>query len=64
MEIIKMEEHLLEKVQERKRRIEESIFFGVMGEREKKVADMIYNKKQGNKLAGSDVKELHVAISA
>ena len=64
MEIVKMEEHLLEKVQERKRRIEESIFFGGMGEREKKVADMIYNKKQGSKLTGSDVKDLHAALSA
>ena len=54
----------MEKVKERKRRIEESIFFGVMGEREKKAADMIYNRKQGSKLTGSDVKDLHAAVSA
>ena len=58
-----MEEHLLKKVQERKRKIEESIYFGILGERERETADAIYNKKQGNRLSGSDVKELHVALS-
>ena len=58
-----MEEHLLEKVQERKRRIEEFIYFGLLGEKERKTADTIYNKKQGNEITGSDVKELYAAIS-
>ena len=45
MDIVRMEEHLLDNIQERKRRIEESIYFGILGENERKTADTIYNKK-------------------
>ena len=47
MTIMKVEEHLLQSIQKRKRRIEEFIHFGLLGEKERKTADTIYNKKQG-----------------
>ena len=39
------------------------MYFGILGAEEKKTADILYNRKEGSKLTGSDVKALHMAIS-
>ena len=36
----------------------------MLAERERRIANILYNRKEGSKLTGVDVKQLHTAISA